>query len=357
LLLAGLALLTVGAELLVRGAAALALALRVSPLVVGLTIVAYGTSAPEMVVSVQSSLQGQADIAVGNVVGSNIFNVLFILGVSALITPLAVAQQLVRFDVPLMIGLSVLTGLLGWDGELGRLDGLIFILGLIAYTVWVARFGPKEPTAVEAEYAEALGPSPAAASVGRILWHVLLVLVGLGLLVWGSRLFVGAAVEIARALGVSELVIGLTLVAAGTSLPEVATSVLAAIKGERDIAVGNVVGSNLFNILGVLGVSAVVAPAGVAVSPAALSFDIPVMIATAIACLPVFFTGHCIARWEGLVFLGYYAAYVAYLVLAASAPAAGSSLALWMGLFVIPLTVVTLLVGVVRQLRHGSAAQ
>ncbi len=356
LLLAGLVLLTVGAELLVRGASALALAMRVSPLVVGLTVVAYGTSAPEMVVSVQSSLQGQADIAVGNVVGSNIFNVLFILGMSAVITPLVVAQQLVRFDVPLMIGLSILVAVLGWDGVLGRLDGLVFVAGLIAYTLWVVRLGPKEPPEVEAEYAEALGPAPAAASLVRLLWNIVQVAAGLGLLVGGSRLFIGAAVEIARALGVSELVIGLTLVAAGTSLPEVATSVLAAIKGERDIAVGNVVGSNLFNILGVLGVSAAVAPQGVAVSQAVLNFDIPVMIATAVACLPVFFTGHCIDRWEGLVFLGYYAAYVVYLVLAVSAPATGSSFALWMGLFVIPLTVLTLLIGVVRQVRSSSAA-
>jgi cation:H+ antiporter len=352
LLLAGLAVLTLGAEWLVRGASSLALAMRVSPLVVGLTIVAFGTSTPELVVSVRSSLAGQADIALGNVVGSNIFNVLFILGISAAITPLVVAQQLVRFDVPLMIGLSVLTAFLGWDGALGRGDGLLFVGGLIAYTVWVVRVGGREPPPVAAEYAEALGPVPPAPTVGRILWRVVLVLVGLGLLVWGSRLFIEAAIEMARALGVSELVIGLTLVAAGTSLPEVATSVLAAVKGERDIAVGNVVGSNLFNILGVLGVSAAVAPQGVAVSPAALAFDIPVMMATAVACLPVFFTGHCIARWEGLMFLGYYAAYVVSLILLATHPQAGNLFAWVMGLFVIPLTVLTLLIGVARQMRQ-----
>ncbi|MFV0441985.1 MAG: calcium/sodium antiporter [Planctomycetaceae bacterium] len=350
LLIAGLVVLTVGADMLVRAASSLALAMKISPLVIGLTIVAFGTSAPELVVSLQSSLAGQSDIALGNVVGSNIFNVLFILGVSALITPLVVAQQLVRFDVPLMIGLSALVLLMGADGSISRVDGSLLVLGVIAYTTYAIRCGRQESAEVSSEYTEAIGqPAQESPPAGRLLRDIAITAVGLGLLVFGSRLFVSGAIDIARGLGVSELVIGLTLVAAGTSLPEVATSVVAAWKGERDIAVGNVVGSNIFNILAVLGASGLASNSGVAVSPAALEFDLPVMLAVAVACLPVFFTGHMIARWEGLVFLAYYLVYVTYLFLASTGHA-------WMGSFhalllwiVIPLTVLTLAVGLVRE--------
>ena len=356
LLVAGLAILTFGADVLVRAASALALAMRISPLVIGLTIVAFGTSAPELVVSVQSSLAGQADIALGNVVGSNIFNVLLILGLSAVITPLVVAQQLIRFDVPLMIGVSLLVLALGWDGSIGRWDGMFFVAGLVTYTTWAVKTGGQESGLVEDEYAAAVaGPDNAAAARHRIPRNLLLTLVGLALLVLGSRLFVSGAIEIARSLGVSELVIGLTLVAAGTSLPEVATSVLAALKGERDIAVGNVVGSNLFNILGVLGVSGVVAPAGVAVSPLALALDVPVMIATAIACLPVFFTGHRIARWEGAIFLLYYGAYVAWLVLTATKSDVRPLFSQVVFGFIAPLTILTILIGLWRQFQRRDA--
>lgn len=353
-LLAGLVILTLGADVLVRAASALALAMRVSPLVVGLTIVAFGTSAPELVVSAQAALTGQADIALGNVVGSNIFNVLFILGASALITPLVVAQQLVRFDVPVMIALSLGVWWLGSDGAIGRGDGVLLLAGLLAYTAWCIRSGAQEPPAVEQEYQEAIGAlGPDTGARSRVWRDLVLTAVGLGLLVLGSRLFVEAAIEIARTLGVSELLIGLTLVAAGTSLPEVATSLVAAIKGERDIAVGNVVGSNIFNILGVLGLAGTIGPQGVGVAAAALEFDIPVMTAVAMACLPVCFTGHRINRWEGGVFLGYYVAYVAYLASAAETSGWGLSLRIGMLAFVVPLTVLTLVIGVLRQLRRG----
>jgi cation:H+ antiporter len=348
LLLAGLALLTVGAEVLVRGASALAAAARVSPLVIGLTVVAFGTSAPELVVSVQSALAGRPDVALGNVIGSNILNVLLILGVSAMIVPLRVSGQLIRIDVPVMIAVSVGVLLLGLDGRLGLLDGLLLTAGLLAYTAWTVVQGRREQAGIAAAAAIESGTEAVRPTWRSMPWNVLVLGVGLGLLVLGASWFNESAVAIATRLGVSELVIGLTIVAAGTSLPELATSILAAIRGERDIAVGNVVGSNLFNLLGVLGISSLVAPTGVTVSPAALGFDLPVMIAVAVACLPIFFTGHLIARWEGALFTGYYVAYTAALVVTATVPAFTPALATAMFGFVVPLTVITLVIAVLR---------
>jgi cation:H+ antiporter len=342
----GLVLLISGAELLVRGASSLAAALRVSPLVIGLTIVAYGTSAPELAVSIQSGLAGQGDLALGNVVGSNIFNVLLILGLSATIAPLVVSRQLVRLDVPLMIGISFVFLLLALDGGIGRLDGLLLFAGAISYTVYSLVQSRKQGVSAEAASDEASKKPPAPWPV-----QVVLLLVGLGMLVLGSNWLVNGAVTFAQALGVSELIIGLTIVAAGTSLPEIATSVLASMRGERDIAVGNVVGSNIFNLLSVLGLTALVSPESIPVPPAALAFDIPVMLAVAVACLPIFFTGYVIARWEGLLFLGYYVAYTLYLILNATNRAALPLFETVMLAFVIPLTVVTLAVLALRAWR------
>ena len=337
LLVAGLALLIGGAELLVRGAAALARRLGISPLVIGLTVVAFGTSSPELAVSIMSALGGQADLAVGNVVGSNIFNVLFILGLSALITPLVVARQLVRLDVPIMLAASLVLPVLAWNGSIGRLEGLLLAGGVVVYSVILVRLG-------RASGADEPGDGAASVMTGGLAGQVALVVAGLAMLVMGSRWLVDGAVALARAVGLSELIIGLTIVAAGTSLPEVAASVVAARRGERDMAVGNVVGSNIFNLLAVLGLAAVVAPAGVAVPDAALRFDIPVMIAVALACLPVFFTGFVIARWEGALFLAYYLAYTLFIVLDAQDHDAAPVLGRFMLAFALPLTAVTLLV-------------
>lgn len=350
LFLAGIGLLIVGADLLVRGASRIALAAGISPLVVGLTVVAFGTSAPEMAVSVKAAFLGQSDIAYGNVVGSNIFNVLFILGLSALVAPLLVDRQLMRRDVPIMIGASLLLPALALDGRIGRLDGALLFAGILAYTAYSVVKSRREATARrEAEPDAKPGPTASAAV------NVLLVLGGLAMLVLGARWLVGGAVEFARALGVSELVIGLTIVAAGTSLPEVATSVLAALRGQREIAVGNVVGSNVFNVLAVLGLTGLVAPGGIPVAPQALTFDTPVMIAAALACLPIFFTGHVIARWEGGLFLFFYAAYTAFLVMKATSSAALPTLQSAMVWFVLPLTVVTLGVLTVLAYRRQRA--
>ena len=354
LFLAGLVALVLGANLLVRGASKLALSFGISPLVVGLTIVAFGTSAPEVAVSVGAVFKGQTDIAIGNVVGSNIFNVLFILGVSALITPLVVNVQLIRQEVPIMIGASLLLLALGLDGSLGLWDGALLLGLLLAYTVFLVLQSRRETQAARDEYAQENKPARPGAWDNRLPAQLALIAVGLVLLVYGSEWLVTAAVSFAKAMGVSDLVIGLTVVAAGTSMPEVATSITAAIKGERDIAVGNVVGSNTFNILGCLGVSGLVAggmPAGAAlqVAPALLSFDIWVMLAVALACLPMFMSGREIARWEGGVFLLYYLAYVAYLILAAQQHDALQPFSLAMMGFVLPLTLITLVVVLLRQ--------
>jgi cation:H+ antiporter len=332
-LAAGLLLMIGGAELLVRGASRLAAGAGISPLVIGLTVVAFGTSAPEMAVSVISAVNGQPDLSLGNVLGSNLFNVLFILGFSALIAPLVVSAQLVRFDVPFMIAVSFLTLILGWDGLIGRIDGMLLLAGLVLYNLVLMRKGREEPKSNSA----ARPPS------GALLWFVnpMLVVGGLGLLVLGSRWLVEGAVGMARYFGVSELTIGLTFVAAGTSLPEAATSVVAAFRGQRDIAVGNVVGSNIFNILAVLGLSSSIS-GGIPVPDAAMGFDIPLMIAVAVACLPIFFTGHVIARWEGALFLGYYAAYTLYLVLSSTDHDLLPLFSWTMMAFVVPITLTTL---------------
>jgi cation:H+ antiporter len=304
-----------GAEAFVRGASRIAVLSGISPLVIGLTVVAFGTSAPEAAVSLRSGFAGQAGLALGNVIGSNIANVLFVLGLSALIAPLTVASQLLKLDVPLFITASVLVWLFGSNGIIGRLEGTFFVVAVVVYTVFLIVQSRRASTIVQETYTQEALPTPTASSTGQCLVHIGAIIVGLVGLVVGADWLVGGAVAIARAWGMSELVVGLTVVAVGTSLPEVATSIVASIRGERDIAVGNIIGSCLFNILAVLGLTAMLVPGGVSVDSAALSFDIPVMIAVSLVCLPIFFTGHLIARWEGGLFFGYYVAYLIYLVL------------------------------------------
>ena len=351
---AGVVILVIGAELLVRGASGIAARTGLSSIVIGLTVVAFGTSTPELAVSVQSSLDGQADIALGNVVGSNIANVLLVLGLSAAVGGgLIVAQRIVRIDVPLMVLASAATWVMALDGSIGTLDGILLVSGLIVYTTWTVVAARRPDAAATAEYDEALDPDKLRSQPWWLdLGSIVLGLVGL---VGGARLLVSAATDIAVDLGVPELVIGLTIVAVGTSTPEIATSVVAAMRGERDIAVGNAIGSNLFNLMGVLGLSAIVAPTALAVSESARTLDIPVMTAVAIACLPVFFNGYALKRWEGYVFLAYYVVYVVYLVLDGTDHQATDELGTAMGLFVLPLTVLTLaVVGARAWRRHRT---
>ena len=340
---AGLTFLIIGAEILVRGASNIAALFKIPPLVVGLTVVAFGTSSPELAVSLQSAVAGKADISVGNVVGSNIFNVLFILGLSAIITPLFVSRQLIKLDVPIMIGGAALMLLMVLDGKFSQVDGAILFAIFLAYTVFMIRTAlgeEKKIRAAQPEKAEELK------NVRSSRWwlYVIFVIVGLGLLILGSNWLVDSAVTIAKMFGLSDLVIGATIVAAGTSLPEVATSIIASIRRQQDIAVGNVVGSNIFNILAVFGLTGLFTSGGINVSPAALGFDIPVMVAVMVACLPIFFTGNLISRWEGILFFGYYLAYTLYLILVSMQHSGTQLFATGMKYFIIPLTFITLFI-------------
>ncbi len=344
LILCGLVALVIGGELLVRGASLLALSLRISPLVIGLTVVAFGTSAPELGVSLQASMRGAADVAVGNVVGSNICNVLLILGVSALVTPLVVSSQLIRLDVPLMVTASLAMWVFCWDLRISRAEGGFLFSALLAYIVMSVVKSRQEKQEVVDQFAgEFSAPSKwqstRSAQVG-------LIVVGLVLLGLGSNWLVSGAVTIAQMWNISELIIGLTVVAVGTSLPEIVTSVVASLRGERDIAVGNVVGSNLFNILCVLGLTGVISPTGIPISAEALEFDIPVMLAVAAICLPIFFTGSIISRTEGAALLFYYIAYTALLITAETHPHVSEKFSWVLGYVVLPVTLLTILASV-----------
>lgn len=351
----GIAALVVGAEALVRGAARLAARTGLSPVVIGLTVVAFGTSAPELAVSIGASWRGETDLAVGNVVGSNIANILLVLGISAAIGGgLVVAQRIVRIDVPIMLALSLLVFLVGLDNRLSRWEGILFVVVLVGYITWTVVSTRRSTKAtVETEYDEALSAERLRES--SPLADIGFVLLGLVLLVVGSQALVEAATDIARALDVSELVIGLTVVAIGTSLPEVATSVLAAVRGQRDLAVGNAIGSNLFNILAVLGVTAAISPNALEVPDGALSLDLPVMIAVAIACLPMFANGYALLRWEGALFLAFYAAYLGWLVIDAADHPIKNGYAVAIVGFMVPLSVITLIVITMREHRSGRS--
>ena len=351
----GVVALVGGADSLVRGAARIAARTGLSTVVIGLTVVAFGTSAPELAVSIGAAINDSSDIALGNVVGSNIANILLVLGLSSVAGGgLYVAFRIVRIDVPIMIGLSVALLILGIDGSIGRIDGALFVIALIVYITWTVatarresqdlsdldQDGVSDSVELASQYTSGLEEDLSGATP---LWRDLLaVLAGLVLLVVGAQMLVGAATNIAESIGVSELVIGLTVVAIGTSLPELATSVVAAARGQRDLAVGNAIGSNLFNILAVIGISSLVSP--VNVSDGALGFDLPFMIAVAVACLPIFVNGFELKRWEGVVFVGYYVAYLVWLGLDAAEHGLEPAFSTAILGFVVPLTTITLVI-------------
>lgn len=339
LVIAGLALLTFGGEALVRGASTIASKLGISPLVIGLVVVSAATSAPEFAVTIGSVASGEPDLAIGNVIGSNIANILLILGLAALISPLVIKRQLVRFDIPVMLGLTALLVLFSLDGLISTLDGVI-LLGLLVIHAFISIVIGRRAT-TEVNYSP--DELPLNAKPVNIWLALALVVAGVALLVFGSQLLVTGAVSIATALGVSSLVIGLTVVAIGTSLPELATSIVAIAKGETDMAVGNVVGSNIFNIGLVLGLPAIIFGDGLPVIESALAIDAPLMLAAAVALLPIAFTGFKVARWEGALFLGLYIAYVIFLVLDNTGHEAASGFITIMIWFVAPLIVATLI--------------
>ncbi|MGE0267011.1 MAG: calcium/sodium antiporter [Candidatus Omnitrophota bacterium] len=304
-----------GADWLVRGASKLGRAFGISPLVIGLTVVAFGTSAPELMVSINSVLLGKFDIATGNVIGSNIFNIAFILGLCAIIAPIKVEQKLVRFDVPFMIFISVLFYLFSLDLKISRIEGAVFFCGMLFYNWICFRTCQTEAPEIVNEFDKEFGGDiRELRKPDNILRDIFFILAGLALLVIGAQWLVSSSVEIARYFGVSELVIALTIVAAGTSLPEVATSVVATIKGEREIAIGNIIGSNISNILVILGISALIPSKGLLINPASMKLDIPFMLFVIILCYPVFRWKAAISRWEGLLFFSLYLGYTCYII-------------------------------------------
>jgi cation:H+ antiporter len=355
-LVAGFIALLVGAEVLVRGASRLAVSIGISPLVVGLTVVSIGTSSPELAVSLGSVLgEGSTGgLALGNVIGSNIFNVLFILGVSALVAPLVVNAQLIRQDVPVMIGVSVLVLLLSLDGALSVVDGLVLTILFVVYVVFLIVQSKKEKKAAEKEFADDL-PKPDK-STGAIVRDLVYIAIGLVALVFGADWLVAAATKVAKEFGVSDLIIGLTIVAVGTSLPEVAASVMASIKGERDIAVGNVVGSNILNIVTVLGPTALLG-GPLVIDAGLLAFEFPIMIAVAVACLPIFFVGNQISRGEGALFFAFYVAYSFFVYFRATEHALQEPFETALVWFVLPLTALTLAIFVIRDIKRRRATK
>ncbi len=310
MLLGGLAVLAVGGEGLVRGASRLARALGVSSLAIGLTVVAFGTSAPEAAVTIYAASHDLAELAVGNVVGSNIANILLILGVAAILAPLAVPRSLIRVDGPIMILAAAAFMALAWvSGEISRWAGVTFVCALIIYTYRtyaLARRTPLEPKRNDAPTGRA-----------RHWWYNLsLVIIGVAGLVGGAKMIVSGASAIATMLGISEHVIGLTIVAIGTSLPELATAAVAARHQEPEIAIGNVVGSNIFNILFVAGLGAITQP--LVVPPEIIHFDGPLMVAICVLFYPLVYTGQRVTRWEGGILVALYAAYLTWTAIQAA---------------------------------------
>lgn len=352
----------VGSEVMLRGASNLAALMGMTPLVIGLTVVAFGTSSPELAVSIQSVFAGSPDLAVGNAVGSNTLNILLVLGLSAMILPLTVKSQVVKLDVPVMVGATVALWLVCRDGDLSRLEGIGFVSALAIYIsllIWIARRETRmKREATRAEMSEDDVLALMETGTGRksgYASHFAQVVAGLVVLGVGCRIFVIGSVDLAKTMGVSELVIGLTVVSIGTSLPELVTTVVACFRGQRDIAIGNIVGSNLFNILCVLGITASVAPEALPVEPQAMNFDIPVTLAAACICLPIFFSGMEISRWEGLVMFLLYGAYLTYVLMHAYEAPSKETFSSIMRYGVIPITVLLLIGSTIWSLRRPQS--
>lgn len=314
LFVVGLATLIGGAELFLRSVDKFGAAWSVSPVVMGLTVVAFATGAPELAISLQAAVDGKPDLVVGNILGSNIANILLILGIAGLVQPLKITNRIIKVDVPMVIGASLLLFILARDGLLSPLDGGIILLALTGYSIFMY-FQIRKDRLANISLSEGSLKLDEELTTAFYVKYIVLLLVGLVLIVMGSRMMVHSAVEIAGVLGISELIIGLTIVSIGTSLPEVATSVSAVRHGDSDTAVANVMGSNLYNILLTLGLTVVIAPGAIDVSMDAVNLDLPFMLIVAGACLPLFWPGKELGRPEAFGFLTYYGLYLAYLVL------------------------------------------
>lgn len=317
LFLGGLVILVAGSELVVRGATKVATALGISPMIVGLTIVSVGTSAPELAVGIAAGMQGNGAIAVGNIAGTNVLNLLFIMGLSAFLRPLSLHLQIFTLELPVIVVSAVLMMVLGWDGRLSRGDGLLMFAGGIAYTVLLVRVTQWTSRAARREFAHEFAPEPgegppAAPSV--LIRDVLILLVGIAGTVVGAELLVRGAVQIARIFQISETVIGLTIVAIGTSAPELVTTLVSTIRNERDVAVGNLIGSSIYNILVILGLTCIVTPGGLPVDHDLMRFDVPLMAAVAFGAVPIFLSGKSVSRWEGGAGVLIYFLYIAWIL-------------------------------------------
>lgn len=313
-----LGLLTVvgGAELVVRGASVLAARVGISPMVIGATVVAIGTSTPELAIAIEAAGRGSGALVLGNVAGSNTLNILFILGLIALIRPVVLRSRVIRFDLPVLVGAASLLLLLAADGVVSRVDGILLLALGLFYSFLVVRAARRESIAVRIQFAREFGvPRSAITSTGRVVRAAIWLIAGIAVVVVGADLLVDGAVSIARDLGAPEAVIGLTIVAIGTSAPELVTAVVAALRREQDLAVGNLIGSSIFNIVLILGIAALIPVDGVPVEPAVLWIDLAVMLGAAIVCIPVFVTGTRISRLEGAALVAAYLAYFSALLL------------------------------------------
>lgn len=305
LVVAGLAGLILGAELLVRGGSAIATRLGVSPLLVGLTVVSIGTSLPELAVGIDATLNDAGPLAVGNIAGTNIVNILLILGLSAALVPLALRPQTVRFDLPVMVISALLLLILCANGTLSRYDGLALVAIAVAYTVWSIRqeLVTRDTLPLENHTAQ---------DAGSMWWRGAQLVAGIGVVVIGAEWLVDGSVQVATDLGVSEALIGLTIIAIGTSAPELATTVMSTIRGDRDLAIGNLIGSSVYNVTFILGATALVRP--LEVTDELIRIDIPLMAAVALLCIPVFITGRKVTRAEGVGFVLVYCVYLGLLI-------------------------------------------
>ncbi|MFD4402394.1 calcium/sodium antiporter [Nocardia sp. NPDC058499] len=320
-LLLGLAALVVGAELVVREGSAIAARFGISPLVVGMTIVSLGTSLPELAVGLNAARQGNAGLAVGNIVGTNVVNILLILGLSALIRPITFENRTLRIDLPAMIGAAVLLFVLARDGDLNTRDGVWLCLYGAAYLLLMTALARSDAQRTDSTTGNSRAADGTGTSAGpparerSVVREALLLVVGLAVVVAGSEFLVDGAVTVARDLGVTDAVIGLTIVAVGTSAPELVTTLVSTVRGNRDIALGNLLGSSVFNIALILGPTVLVAPGSVPVPDDVLALDLILMVAAALVCLPVFLTGRRLNRWEGAGFVATYLAYMAWLLM------------------------------------------
>ena len=310
----GLALLVVAAEMIVRGGSAIAARLGISPLIIGLTFVALGTSAPELGVGIEAALEGEGSIAVGNIAGTNTVNILLILGLSAALRPLAIHVQTLRLELPAILLASLALFGLAQDGLLSRTDGLALLGFGILFTGLVVRAATKESFVVKRAFARGLGLARLTGVSGRAAGEALMLAAGIAVIVIAANIFVDGAVALARLWQVSDAFIGLTVVAIGTSAPELVTTIVSTLRNDRDIAVGNLIGSSVYNIVIILAVTCIVPARPLPVEDVLVWIDIPVMIAVAMACVPVFYSGRQVSRTEGALFVAAYLGYLTYLI-------------------------------------------